>query len=112
RRFRDRSRLGDFAGDEFQTHGQADFRHVSASSSLRIDRLEGKYGHRSVLDSLDHLCVARSGDTEIEVKRALQESEYRRSWFGIERERCGAAAHIGGFAGYSARSCRREEPTS
>ncbi len=43
------------------------------------------------------------GDTEIEVKRALQESEYRRSWCGIERERCGAAAQIGGCAGYGAR---------
>src|SRR4029077_9087842 len=26
-----------------------------------------KHSHRSVLDSFDHLCVARSGDTEIEV---------------------------------------------
>ena len=34
RRFRDRSGLRDFAGDEFQTDGQTDFRHVSASSSL------------------------------------------------------------------------------
>jgi len=79
------------------------FPHVTASSSLRVDRLEGKYGHRSVLDPLDHLCVARSCDTETEVKRALQESEYRRSWCGIKRERCGAAAQIGGCAGYSAR---------
>src|SRR4029453_4019721 len=103
RRIRDRSRLGDFAGDEFQTHGEKDFRHVSASSSLRIDRLEGKYGHRSVLDSLDHLCVAWPCDTETEEKLALQGQEYPRSWCGIERERCGAAAQIGECAGYSAR---------
>ena len=31
------------------------------------------------------------GDTEIEVKRALQKSEYRRSWCRLERDRRGAA---------------------
>src|SRR5262245_66432398 len=106
---RNRSRLGDLAGDEFQTHGQTDFRHVSPSSPLRIDRLERKHGDCSVLDPLDHLCAAWSCDTEIEIKHALQESECCRSWCGIEWKRCGVAAQIGGRAGPSARQCRREE---
>src|SRR4029453_13295347 len=42
-------------------------RHVSVTSSLRVDGLEGKHGHRSVLDPLDHLCVAWSCNTETEV---------------------------------------------
>ena len=70
---------------------------------FRIDGLEGKHGHRSVLDPLDHLCVAWSCDTETEVKRALQESEYCRSWCGVERERRGVAASIGGRARDNAR---------
>ena len=70
---------------------------------FRIDGLEGKHGHRSVLDPLDHLCVAWSCDTETEVKRALQESEYCRSWCGVERERRGVAASVGGRAGDNAR---------
>jgi hypothetical protein len=57
----------DFAGPKFQTDRQTDFRHVAASSPFRTDWLERKHSHRSVLDSFDHLCVARSGDTEIEV---------------------------------------------
>src|SRR5262249_55427487 len=60
----DRSRLGDFAGAEFQTDGQAVFRHVSAPSSFRANRLEGDDGHRSVLDSIDHLRVAGAGHAE------------------------------------------------
>ena len=52
----------------FKLTGKRIFRHVSASSSLRIDGLEGKHRHRSVLDSVDHLRVAWSGDTETEMK--------------------------------------------
>src|SRR4029453_10007294 len=59
-----RSPLSDFAGCEPQTHGQAVFRHVSASSSFRVNRLERNDRHRSLLDSFDHLRLAGAGDAE------------------------------------------------
>src|SRR5207249_5835471 len=46
------------------TYGQTIFRYGSASSSLRVDRLEGNDRDRSLLDSLDHFRVARAGHTE------------------------------------------------
>src|SRR4029453_9534791 len=68
-----RSPLSDFAGCEPQTHGQAVFRHVSASSSFRINRLEGNDRDRSLLDSFDHLRVAGGGN----VKTAMNNGRYK-----------------------------------
>src|SRR5213079_1445206 len=75
RRFRDRSRLSDFAGVEFQTDGQAIFCHVSTASSFRTNGLEGEHRDRSVLDSGDHLRPAWLGDTETEMKNARYKNQ-------------------------------------
>src|SRR4029434_10590638 len=40
-------------------------RHVAASSSLRVNRLEGNDRHRSFLDSFDHFRLARVGNAQI-----------------------------------------------
>src|SRR5213075_3130773 len=40
-------------------HRQAVFRHVSASSSFRVNRLERNDCHRSLLDSFDNFRLAR-----------------------------------------------------
>src|SRR6266487_1414363 len=69
---------------------------VSAFSPFRTDGLEGKHGHRSVLDSFDHIRLTRFGDIEIEVIVALQKSEYRRSWSRLKWERRRALAQVGG----------------
>src|SRR5207247_7881078 len=74
-RFRDRSRLSDFACVEFQTHGQAIFCHVSAASSFRIDGLEGKHSDRSVLDSVNHLRPVWLGDIETEMKNVRYKNQ-------------------------------------
>src|SRR5439155_23789895 len=63
-RFRNRSRLSNLAGAQLQTHGQAVFRHVSTSSSFRVNRLERNDCDRSFLDSFDHLRLARTGNAE------------------------------------------------
>src|SRR5213079_377809 len=75
RRFRDRSRLSDFAGVEFQTDGQAIFCHVSTASSFRTNGLEGEHRDRSVLDSVDHLRPAWFGDTQTEMKNGRYENQ-------------------------------------
>src|SRR5204863_8649514 len=74
-RFRDRSRLSDFAGVEFQTHGQAIFCHVSAAVSFRVDGLEGEHSDCSVLDSVNHLRPVWLGDIETEMKNVRYKNQ-------------------------------------
>ena len=52
----------------FKLTGKRHFRHVADSSSLRAERLEGKYRDRPVLDSLGHLRAARPGHPEVAMK--------------------------------------------
>src|SRR5437867_3780106 len=51
------------------------FRDVSASPSFRADRLERKHGDRSILDSLNHLCVTWLGDAQTEMNNTRYQNQ-------------------------------------
>src|SRR5205085_1593242 len=87
---RDRSRLSDSPGPQFQAHGQTYFCDVAAALSLRARRLEREHRDRSVLDFVGNFRTAWARDFEVEVKIALLESK-RRS-FGSRLERNGRGA--------------------
>src|SRR5262249_27487487 len=81
--------VGHSAGAEFQAHWETTLCDVAAASSLRTQRLEGKHGHRALLDPLHRFCPTWAGHAQTAMKQFLSKLVRERA---SVRSACGHAA--------------------